>query len=101
MNNRAVITAGPRSTKAHNVAIGKMGVKKGLKINEYEYGVFEGEKRVAGGTEEEVYEQVGPPYIEAELRENRGEIEAAQNGRLPKLVTLEDIRGDLHARTKG
>jgi DNA polymerase (family 10) len=85
-------------SKAHNVAIRKMGVKKGLKINEY--GVFRGEKRIAGKTEEEVYKQVGLPYIEPELRENRGEIEAARKGKLPNLVKLDDIRGDLHAHTK-
>jgi len=85
-------------SKAHNVAIRQMGVKRKLKINEY--GVFRGEKRIAGRTEGEVYKQVGLPYIEPELRENRGEIQAAQENKLPKLVTLEDIRGDLHAHTK-
>jgi DNA polymerase (family 10) len=84
-------------SKAHNVAIRKMSVKKGLKINEY--GVFKGKKRIAGKTEEEVYRQVELPFIEPELRENRGEIEAAQKGRLPELVVLKDIRGDLHAHT--
>ncbi|MBI2832633.1 MAG: DNA polymerase/3'-5' exonuclease PolX [Chloroflexi bacterium] len=84
-------------SKAHNIAIRHMGVKRGLKINEY--GVFRGEKRIAGRTEEEVFAQVGLPYIEPELRENWGEIEAAQEGRLPKLVTLEDIHGDLHSHT--
>ncbi len=83
--------------KAHNVEIRKMGVKKGLKINEY--GVFRGERRIAGKTEAEVYKQVGLPYIEPELRENRGEIEAAQEGKLPALVEPEDIRGDLHTHT--
>jgi DNA polymerase (family 10) len=75
-----------------------LGVKKGLKINEY--GVFAGEKRVAGKTEAEVFKMVDLPYIEPELRENRGEIEAAPQGRLPQLITLEAIRGDLHAHTK-
>jgi DNA polymerase (family 10) len=84
-------------SKAHSVALRKMGVSKGLKINEY--GVFRGEKRVAGSTEEEVYAQVGLPYIEPELREDRGEIEAARRGELPELVKPEDIRGDLHAHT--
>jgi DNA polymerase (family 10) len=83
--------------KAHTVAIRKIGVSKGLKINEY--GVFRGKKRVAGSTEEEVYAQVGLPYIEPELREDRGEIEAARRGELPELVEPEDIRGDLHAHT--
>ncbi len=88
-------------SKEHNIAIRQMGVKKGLKINEY--GVFKGkdEERVAGRKEEEVYEAVGLPYIEPELRENRGEIEAAKKDRLPRLVTVDDIRGDLHAHTEG
>jgi DNA polymerase (family 10) len=85
-------------SKAHNIAIRQLGVKKGLKINEY--GVFEGENRVAGKTETEVFEMVDLPYIEPELRENRGEVEAAPRGRLPKLITLEAIKGDLHAHTK-
>jgi len=85
-------------SKEHNIAVRKLGVKKGLKINEY--GVFRGEKRVAGRTEEEVYRAVGLPYIEPELREDRGEIEAAREGKLPRLVTLEDIRGDLHVHTR-
>jgi DNA polymerase (family 10) len=85
-------------SKAHNIAIRKMGVKKKLKINEY--GVFKGDKRVAGKTEEEVYQQVDLAYIEPELREDNGEVEAAQKGNLPKLVTVNDIRGDLHAHTK-
>jgi DNA polymerase (family X) len=84
-------------SKAHNIKVRGMGVDRGLKINEY--GVFQGEKQIAGRTEEEVYAQVGLPYIEPELRENRGEIEAARDGRLPKLVTLADIKGDLHAHT--
>ncbi len=84
-------------SKAHNIAVRKRGVKRSFKINEY--GVFQKEKQVAGRTEEEVYEAVGLPYIEPELREDRGEIEAAENGALPTLVRLEDIRGDLHAHT--
>jgi DNA polymerase (family 10) len=85
-------------SKDHNIAVRRMGVAKGLKINEY--GVFKGTKRIAGRTEEEIYKTVRLPYIEPELREGRGEIEAAQAGRLPRLVTLADIRGDLHAHTK-
>ena len=85
-------------SKAHNIAIRSLGVKKGLKINEY--GVFKGKKRIAGKTEEEVFAQVDLPFIEPELRENWGEIEAAQKGKLPKLITLQEIRGDLHAHTK-
>jgi DNA polymerase (family 10) len=87
-------------SKAHNIAVRKLGVRRKLKINEY--GVFKGkgEDRVAGRTEEEVYAQVDLPYIAPELREDRGEIEAAQKDRLPQLVTLDDISGDLHAHTK-
>ncbi|MCS4503109.1 DNA polymerase/3'-5' exonuclease PolX [wastewater metagenome] len=83
--------------RAHNIAVRVMGQRRGLKINEY--GVFEGERRIAGATEASVYEQVGLVYIEPELRENRGELEAAAEDRLPALVALEDIRGDLHCHT--
>ncbi len=85
-------------SKAHNIAIRQLGVKKGLKINEY--GVFKGDDRIAGATEAEVYRMVDLPYIEPELRENRGEVEAAQKGRLPQLIGLPDIKGDLHVHTK-
>jgi len=84
-------------SKAHNVAIRKMALEKKLKINEY--GVYRGRKRVAGKTETEVFEQVGLPWIPPELRENRGEIEAAREERLPDLVEEKDIRGDLHMHT--
>ena len=85
-------------SKDHNIAVRKLGVQKHFKINEY--GVFKGKKRVAGRTEEEVYRKVGLHYIDPELRENWGEIEAAQKNRLPKLIKLKDIRGDLHVHTK-
>jgi len=85
-------------SKAHNIAIRRIGVGKGLKINEY--GVFRDGKRVAGRTEEEVYAKVGLPYIAPELREDRGEIEAAAKGTLPRLIALGDIKGDLHVHTK-
>jgi DNA polymerase (family 10) len=85
-------------SKAHNIAVRTLGVKKGLKINEY--GVFKGKTRIAGRTEEEVFKQVGLPYIEPEMRENWGEIEAARKNRLPHLVTGKDVRGDLHVHTK-
>lgn len=84
-------------SRAHNIAVRTLGVRKGYKINEY--GVFRGEKRIAGRTEEEVYKSVGLPYIPPELRENRGELEAARKGKLPKLITVKDIRGDLHCHT--
>jgi len=85
-------------SKAHNVALRQLGVQRGLKINEY--GVFKGEERIAGDTEESVYAAVGVAWVPPELRENRGEIEAARAGKLPKLVELRDLRGDLHAHTK-
>ncbi|MGQ9560841.1 MAG: DNA polymerase/3'-5' exonuclease PolX [Candidatus Oleimicrobiaceae bacterium] len=84
-------------SKAHNIHIRSLGVDKGLKINEY--GVFKGEELVAGATEEEVFAAVGLPWIPPELREDQGEIEAAAQGRLPRLVTREDLRGDLHVHT--
>jgi len=84
-------------SKEHNIAVRTIGVKKKLKLNEY--GLFRGEKRVAGRTEAEVYNAVGLPYIEPELRENRGELEAAMEGHLPRLITLDDIRGDLHVHS--
>ena len=84
-------------SKAHNIAVRKIAVGRKLKINEY--GVYRGEKRIAGRTEEEVFRSVGLPYIPPELREDRGEIAAAARKRLPSLVTLEDIRGDLHSHT--
>jgi DNA polymerase (family 10) len=101
-------------SKAHNIEIRRLAQQKKLKINEY--GVFRGTKtigrsrhpasrdtraslRVAGETEESVYAAVGLPWIAPELRENRGEIEAAHKGKLPKLVELKDLRGDLHAHT--
>jgi len=85
-------------SKAHNIAIRRMALRQELKINEY--GVFRGEKREAGRTETEVYRKVGLRYIEPELREDRGELEAARHGRLPGLIELQHIRGDLHAHTK-
>jgi DNA polymerase (family 10) len=85
-------------SKSHNIAVRKLGQAKGLKINEY--GVFRGDERIGGRTEKEVYASVGLPYIEPELREDRGEIEAAFAGRLPRLIALQDIRGDLHVHTK-
>ena len=85
-------------SKAHNIAVRKLGTDLGYKINEY--GVYQGEKRIAGKTEKSVYESVGMVYIEPELRENLGEIEAAEDNRLPVLVKRSDIRGDLHAHTR-
>ncbi|MBI1735730.1 MAG: DNA polymerase/3'-5' exonuclease PolX [Candidatus Rokubacteria bacterium] len=86
-------------SKAHGIRLRARAMKRGLKISEY--GVFRSAsgRRVAGATEEEVYAAVGLPWIPPELREDRGEIEAASAGTLPHLVTLGDVRGDLHCHT--
>jgi len=84
-------------SKEHNIVIRRRAQDRGLKVNEY--GVFRGEKLVCGRTEEEVYKAVDLPWIAPELRENRGEIERAENGTLPHLLELKDIRGDLHMHT--
>lgn len=84
-------------SKAHNVAVRRIAVDRGLKINEY--GVFRGDKHIAGHSEAEVLKSVGLTYIEPELREDRGEIQAARDGKLPELVERDAIRGDLHAHT--
>jgi len=87
-------------SKPHNVRLREMAVKKGLKINEY--GVFreKDSRRLGGEEEEDVYRLLGLPFIPPELREDTGEIEAALAGKLPRLVTLADLRGDLHVHTK-
>jgi DNA polymerase (family 10) len=95
-------------SQAHNVAVRALGVRRrGLTINEY--GVFEvgceggtegaAGRRIGGAREEDVFEAVGLPWIEPELREDRGEIEAARAGRLPRLIELERLRGDVHVHT--
>jgi DNA polymerase (family 10) len=84
-------------SKAHNIAIRHLARARGLKLNEY--GVFRGSRRVAGDSEASVFEAVGLPYIVPELREDRGEIEAARDGRLPQLISRSDLRGDLHAHS--
>jgi DNA polymerase (family 10) len=84
-------------SKAHNIAVRRRGQQRGLKINEY--GVFRGKRRVGGATEQEVFDAVGLPWIPPELREDSGELEAAAHGRLPTLITLDDVRGDLQCHT--
>src|SRR3990172_2662032 len=86
-------------SKAHNIAIRDRAKKMGLKISEY--GVFEEKtgKKVAGENEEDVYKAVGLPWIPPELRENMGEVEAAERGKLPRLVEINDIKGDLHVHS--
>jgi DNA polymerase (family 10) len=85
-------------SKAHNIAVRSIGVRKGLKINEY--GVYRKDRRIAGRTEADVFAAVGLPYITPELREDLGEIEAARKGTLPTLVAVADMRGDLHVHSK-
>jgi DNA polymerase (family X) len=98
-------------SKAHNIAVRTLGVERGLRISEYgvfrapkgkkaeEVGVEEGE-RLGGAREEDVFQAVNMDWVPPELRENRGEIKAAQKHKLPNLIVLEDIRGDLHLHTK-
>ena len=84
-------------SKAHNVALRALAQKAGLKLNEY--GLFRGEAAVAGRTEEDIYAALGLGYVEPELREDRGEVDAAAGGYLPRLVAEGDLRGDLHSHT--
>jgi len=86
-------------SKQHNIRIRERALDRDLKINEY--GVFKENKEesIAGKTEKEVYESVDLPVIPPELREDRGEVKAAEQENLPKLITLEDLKGDLHMHT--
>jgi DNA polymerase (family 10) len=84
-------------SKAHNIAIRTLALERGLKVSEY--GVFRGKRRIGGAEEVDVYRAVHLPLVPPELREGRGEIEAAAERRLPTLVTLSDVRGDLHVHT--
>ncbi len=87
-------------SKAHNIRIRERANKKGLKINEY--GIFKKSdgKKLAGREEIDIYKVIGLPYIGPELREDNGEVEAAIRGELPNLVSLKDIKSDLHIHTK-
>jgi DNA polymerase (family 10) len=85
-------------SKAHNIRMRERAIKQGLKLNEY--GLFDAnDKYVAGAEEREIFETLGLPYIPSVLREDWGEIEAASQGRLPDIVEVDDIRGDLHMHT--
>jgi DNA polymerase (family 10) len=84
-------------SQAHNILTRKIAIDRGLKLSEY--GVFKGDAMVAGKTEKEVYAAIGLPYIDPELREDQGEIDAALQGRLPMLIELKDIKGDLHCHS--
>ena len=87
-------------SKDHNVKVRERAVRMGLKINEY--GVFrvKDDKRLAGRTEEDVYAAVGLHWIPPEIREDQGEVELAEKRKLPRLIALEDIRGDLQMHTR-
>jgi len=85
-------------SKDHNIVTRKIAIKKGLKLNEY--GLFKGNKKIAGRTEKEIYKMLGMDWMAPELRTNRGEIEAALNHNLPKIIGYHDIKGDLHCHSK-
>jgi len=86
-------------SKSHNIELRKIANSKNLKINEY--GVFKkDDKKVTGKTEQDIYSSLNLTFIEPELRENRGEIKAANNGKLPELVALDSIKGDLQTHTE-
>ncbi len=84
-------------SKAHNIALRSLANERDWKLNEY--GLFSGKRRIAGATEEEVYKKLGLTYIPPELREDRGEIALAKANKLPHLVTVADMRGDLHVHS--
>ena len=84
-------------SKAHNIHLRKLAQAQEYKINEY--GVFHGQDQIAGETEPEIYALFDLPWLAPELREDRGEFEAGEGGKLPNLVTLDDLRGDLHIHT--
>src|SRR5580765_2252636 len=86
-------------SKAHNVALRQRALKMGYTLNEYSLATLEGEKPVAGKTEEEIYAKLKLDYIPPEMRENLGEIDLAQNHGLPPLITQSDLQGDVHMHT--
>ncbi len=86
-------------SKAHNINVRDRAVQLGFKLNEYGLFRLDDDSRVAGETEEGIYKALGMEWIAPELRENRGEVEAARAGALPTLITLSDLRGDLHMHT--
>jgi DNA polymerase (family X) len=86
-------------SKAHNIIVRERAVQRGLKLNEYGLFKVDDDSRVAGESEESIYEALGMAWVEPELRENRGEIEAASQRALPRLVSTSDLRGDLHMHT--
>lgn len=87
-------------SKEHNVELRRLALDKGMTLSEYGLFAMPGEKRISLKNESELYEKLGLHHIPPELREMRGEIEASRRGELPKLIELEDIRGDLHLHTR-
>ncbi len=86
-------------SKAHNIALRDRAIQQGLKLNEYGLFRVDGDVKIAGDSEESIYEALGLAFVPPELRENRGEIAAAERRTLPRLVTIQDLRGDLHMHT--
>ncbi|HUW71653.1 MAG TPA: DNA polymerase/3'-5' exonuclease PolX [Candidatus Humimicrobiaceae bacterium] len=84
-------------SKEHNIATRRIAISKGLKLSEY--GLFRGKKMIAGETEEEIYEKLDMEWMNPELRENQGEIEASLKRELPKIIGYKDIKGDLHCHS--
>lgn len=85
-------------SKSHNIALRKLAQAQGIKINEY--GVFKNSKQLAGQSEEEIYQLLNMDYIPPELREGKGEIQAALDKKIPKLISLQDLQGDLHVHSE-
>ncbi len=85
-------------SKPHNIKLRDLAIKRGWKLNEY--GVFKGEEKIGGESEADIYEMLGLQYIPPEMREDQGEVELAAEKKLPRLVELKDIKGDIHAHTK-
>ncbi len=86
-------------SKAHNIKLRELAIKKGYKLNEYGLFKMDTDEKVAGRTEEEIYDALGLPWIPPTMREDRGEIELAMTGKLPRLVEMKDIKGDLHVHS--
>ena len=86
-------------SKAHNIKLRELAIKKGYKLNEYGLFKMDTDEKVAGRTEEEIYNALGLPWIPPTMREDRGEIELAMTGKLPRLVEMKDVKGDLHVHS--
>ncbi|HEX9817001.1 MAG TPA: helix-hairpin-helix domain-containing protein, partial [Candidatus Thermoplasmatota archaeon] len=87
-------------SKEHNIAVRSLALKKGFTLNEYALTTKEGAKKVASATEEDIYMRLGMKWVPPEIRENRGEVELAVADKVPKLVEVKDIKGDLHVHTQ-